>query len=136
MDALIDTNIILDTVQKREPFSSDAKKILALCIKNEISGFVTAHSLCDIFYIFRKDMTVTQRLSLIGNLCKYLTVISERQNDFELISENPETKDLEDRLQMICAKNRRLDYIITRNVKDFALSPVPTVTPTDFLALR
>ena len=68
MVLLIDTNIILDTVQEREPFCSDAKQILAYCIRNTISGFVSAHSLCDIFYILRKDMSVSERLSLIGRL--------------------------------------------------------------------
>ena len=135
MDVLIDTNIILDTVQQREPFCSDAKKILECCIRNNISGFVTAHSLCDIFYILRKDMAVPQRLSLIGNLCKYLTVISEHQNDFETISEELGTKDLEDSLQMICAKNYQLDYIVTRNIKDFENSEVKVIEPKLFLNL-
>ena len=48
-NVLIDSNIILDVVQEREPFKSLAKEILSLCIKGKINGFVTAHSLCDIF---------------------------------------------------------------------------------------
>ena len=56
---------------------------------------------------------------LIANLCKYVTVISEKQDDFEVVSKNPETKDLEDSLQMVCAENACLDYIVTRNIKDF-----------------
>lgn len=133
LEILIDSNIILDLVQEREPFKSLAKKIIALCIKREINGYVTAHSLCDIFYILRKDKTVHERLSLISNICKYLTVISERQTDFEIIAENTETKDLEDSLQMICAENANLDYIVTRNVKDFEKSRIPAVEPEDFL---
>ena len=132
-DILIDSNIILDVVQEREPFKSLAKQIIALCIKKEINGFVTAHSLCDIFYILRKDKTVHERLSLISNICKYVTVISERQTDFEAITENPETKDLEDSLQMICAENANLDYIVTRNVKDFEKSRIPAIEPEEFL---
>ncbi len=118
-DILIDSNIILDVVQEREPFCSNAKKILSLCIAKNINGFVTAHSLCDIFYILRKDKTLEERLLMIANLCKYVTVISEKQDDFEVVSKNPETKDLEDSLQMVCAENACLDYIVTRNIKDF-----------------
>ena len=62
-------------------------------------------------------------------------VISERQTDSEDIAENPETKDLEDSLQMVCAKNASLDYIVTRNVKDFEKSEIPAIEPVDFLNL-
>ena len=80
-DILIDTNIVIDTIQERQPFSSNSKAILALCIENKITGYITSHSLCDIFYILRKDKTVPERLSIINHLCKYLTVISEFQAD-------------------------------------------------------
>lgn len=133
MDVLIDTNVVLDVLQSREPFSKDSKKILALCIQAKLNGFMTAHSLCDIFYILRKDLNVAERLSLINRLCKYMTIISEHQSDFEAVSKNPLTKDLEDGLQMESAKNHSLNYIITRNVKDFANSTVSALTPSDFL---
>ena len=133
MDVLIDTNLILDVVQDRQPHSAPAKEILSRCIKKEINGFVTAHSLCDIFYILRKDLSREQRLSLVGNLCKYLAVLSETQEDFETLALNPDTKDLEDALQMRCAEKHNLDLILTRNIKDFASSTVPAQTPQNFL---
>ena len=133
MDALIDTNLILDVVQDRQQFSIAAKEILSRCVKREINGFVTAHSLCDIFYILRKDLSTEQRLSLIGNLYKYLAVLSETQEDFEMLSSNRNTKDLEDALQMRCAEKNNLDLILTRNIKDFSASSVLAQTPQDFL---
>lgn len=133
MDVLIDTNLILDVVQDRQPHSAPAKEILSRCIKKEINGFVTAHSLCDIFYILRKDLSTELRLSLISNLCKYLSVLSETQEDFETLSSNPDTKDLEDALQIRCAERNSLDLILTRNIKDFSASQVPAQTPQDFL---
>lgn len=135
MRVLIDSNIIVDVVQERKPFCLLSKEIIARCIKSEIEGYVSAHSLCDIFYILRKDKTIAERLSLISNLCKYLNVISEKKDDFEVLANNPETKDLEDGLQMQCAKTYSLDYIITRNVKDFEKSEVPAIEPFDFLVL-
>ena len=68
MDVLIDSNIVIDVVQEREPFCSLSKDIIGRCIKSEISGFLSSHSLCDIFYILRKDKSVQERLSLIANL--------------------------------------------------------------------
>ena len=133
INILIDSNIILDVVQEREPFTSNAKNILSQCITRRINGFVTAHSLCDIFYILRKDKTLAERLSLIGTLCKYVTVLSERQSDFEDIANNPETRDLEDSLQMVCAENYAIDYIVTRNTKDFSASKIPAIEPDTFI---
>ena len=133
INILIDSNIILDVVQEREPFTSNAKNILSQCITRRINGFVTAHSLCDIFYILRKDKTLAERLSLIGTLCKYVTVLSERQSDFEDIANNPETRDLEDSLQMVCAENYALDYIVTRNTKDLSASKIPAIEPDTFI---
>lgn len=133
INILIDSNIILDVVQEREPFTSNAKNILSQCITRRINGFVTTHSLCDIFYILRKDKTLAERLSLIGTLCKYVTVLSERQSDFEDIANNPETRDLEDSLQMVCAENYALDYIVTRNTKDFSASKIPAIEPDTFI---
>ena len=135
MDVLIDSNIIVDVIQEREPFCSYSKSIIAMCIKDEITGYVSAHSLCDLFYILRKDKTVSERLALIANLCKYMNVISEKQDNFEVLSANPATKDLEDGLQMLCAKNYNLDYIISRNIKDFDSSYVPAIEPSDFVKL-
>ena len=86
MDILIDSNVIIDVLQEREPFCFEAKKVIALCIEKKVNGFVTAHSLCDIFYILRKDKSVKERLSLISNLCKYVTVLSEKQDDFEVLA--------------------------------------------------
>ena len=80
-------------------------------------------------------MSVSERLSLIGRLCKYLTVISEQHNDFEAIAGDKGTKDLEDSLQMVCAKNYQLKYIVTRNIKDFENAEVTAIEPKEFLGL-
>ena len=53
--ALIDTNIILDIALKRRPFFDASAKIFDLIDKNLLSGFVTATTITDIYYIFRKE---------------------------------------------------------------------------------
>jgi predicted nucleic acid-binding protein len=41
--------------------------------------------------------------------------------------------DLEDCLQVECAKAVGADFIITRDIHDFANSPIPALLPEDFL---
>ena len=134
MNLLIDTNVILDMVQRREPFCANSKEIIARCIKQEHQGFVSAHSLCDIYYILRKDLSIPQRLKLVEMFCQFFTVIPEKSNDFIAVVQNPNTDDLEDGLQIQCAAKCDLDYIVTRNIDDFKNSSVPAILPSDFLA--
>jgi predicted nucleic acid-binding protein len=134
MNLLIDSNVILDMVQHREPFFRESKEIIAECIRQSHFGFVTAHSLCDIYYILRKDMSAEQRLKLVNMFCQFFTVIPETASDFTAVTENPNTDDLEDGLQQQCATRLNLDYIVTRNIDDFRTSAVPAIEPGQFLS--
>ena len=134
MNLLIDSNVILDMVQHREPFFLESKEIIAECIRQSHLGFVTAHSLCDIYYILRKDMSAEQRLKLVNMFCQFFTVIPETASDFAAVTENPDTEDLEDGLQQQCAARLNLDYIVTRNIDDFGTSTVPAIEPGQFLS--
>lgn len=134
MKILIDTNIILDLIQSREPFSENASKIINSCVKKENEGYISAHSLSDIFFILRKDKTVEERKALILNLCSFFIVIPEDKNFYTAVCQNNDWNDLEDGLQMKCADFEKLDYIVTRDAgKGFNNSPVKVISAEDFL---
>lgn len=133
MKILIDTNIILDLIQSREPFSENASKIINSCVKKENEGYISAHSLYDIFFILRKDKTVEERKALILNLCSFFIVIPEDKNFYTAVCQNNDWNDLEDGLQMKCADFEKLDYIVTRDAgKGFNNSPVKVISAEDF----
>ena len=133
MKILIDTNIILDLIQSREPFSENASKIINSCVKKENEGYISAHSLSDIFFILRKDKTVEERKALILNLCSFFIVIPEDKNFYTAVCQNNDWNDLEDGLQMKCADFENLDYIVTRDAgKGFNNSPVKVISAEDF----
>lgn len=134
MKILIDTNIILDLIQSREPFSENASKIINSCVKKENEGYISAHSLSDIFFILRKDKTVEERKALILNLCIFFIVIPEDKNFYTAVCQNNDWNDLEDGLQMKCADFEKLDYIVTRDAgKGFNNSPVKVISAEEFL---
>lgn len=137
MRILIDTNIILDLVQKREPYSENASKIINSCVKLENLGYISAHSLSDLFFILRKYKSVAERKALVLHLCKYFKIVSENKDFFVSICNNYDWNDLEDGLQMKCAENEKLDYIITRDEKNgFKNSPVKIISPEEFLKIK
>lgn len=133
MVVLIDTNVLLDFLQGREPYFSNADRIIKLCADQKIHGFMAAHSISNMFYILRKDMSVEVRREVLLNLCDILAI--EGINSVKVIDalKNDAFVDLEDCLQSGCAKNVKADYIVTRNIKDFEVSEVPAILPENFL---
>ena len=73
MKILIDTNILIDYILERQPFTASAEKIIVLCKDKKIDGCIAAHSIMKIFYILRKEMTIEER----KNFLYYLSQITE-----------------------------------------------------------
>ena len=75
MRALLDTNILIDYISIRSPFTDDAQAVLKLCMEEQINGCIAAHSVMNVFYILRKEFTVDERKSTLADLCRLLTVV-------------------------------------------------------------
>ena len=133
MELLIDTNIVLDVLQRREPWFKDSYRIFESCIKGFHKGYVSAHSLSDLFFILRKSHSLEARKNAVKLLCTYFQVIAEDGTAYLSVIQNPVFSDLEDGLQIHCAEQYNLDYIITRNIKDFSASQVKAIEPAEFL---
>ncbi|WP_461245794.1 PIN domain-containing protein [Treponema sp. R6D11] len=108
---------------------SNADKVLDLCFQQKCNGYIAAHSVTNIFYILRKRFSVSERKKILLELCEFIEVagIQRKQIIDALVNENFD--DLEDRLQVECAKMVNADYIITRNIPDFSTSPIPAILP-------
>jgi hypothetical protein len=125
----------LDALLGRIPHFDNADNILKLCATKKIQGYIAAHSITNMFYILRKDMSETDRRDVLLKLCKILYI--EGVDSAKIINslENTNFSDLEDCVQAECAKSISAEYIITRNVGDFKLSDIPAITPIEFLGL-
>lgn len=135
MKALLDTNIILDVILKRQPFFEDSYRVMRLCSSKKYEGILAAHTITNAFYILRKHFSSSETRNAILYL---LTVFKVNSIDIEKISRallNEDFKDFEDCLQVECAAAVDADYIITRDAKDFAESKIPCVTPAEFCNL-
>ena len=132
---LIDTNIVLDWLMCRKPFQEHARFIMEKCLFGDLDGYLTAHSISDLFYILRKDFDVNKRKKLLLLLCDNMKVIIEDKDTIRTVLMNEKWTDLEDGLQMQCALREELDYIVTRNIKDFQNSSVMPVLPEQLIAL-
>ena len=132
---LIDTNVLIDYLLEREPFFEDAKEVILSCADGKVKGCIAAHSISNMFFILRKDYSAKERREVLSNLCSIFDV--EGIDKAKLLAglSNEDFSDFEDCLQMECAKSYGADYIVTRNVSDYATSEVNAIMPKDYLEL-
>lgn len=133
MLVLIDTNVILDMLEKREPFYESSNDVLLLCASKKIKGCIALHSISNIFYILRKNYSAENRKRLLLGILKFLQVANASHENVRHALERNDFPDFEDCLQDECATQNHADYIITRNIDDFSSSNIPAITPLDFL---
>lgn len=135
MTVLIDTNILLDWIMKREPFFTDSNKIISMCIEYEIYGYLAAHSLTNAYFIMRKLYSDQERRDFLINACTFLSIVEVDEAKIITALGNYAFKDFEDCLQAECALACRADFIVTRNVEDFAGGKVKAITPEELIKL-
>ena len=133
MVVLVDTNIIIDALANREPYADNAKKILEKCAAREVTRILAAHSIPNMFYIFRKNFSQDERRFLLKNLCNIFKISDLNAKKILAALENEKFVDFEDCLQEECAVESMADYIVTRNPADFANSRVKVILPEEFL---
>lgn len=129
---MIDLNIILDVLQRRDPFYKSSAALLAAAETGRIQGYIAAHSVTTLFYLRQKSKSSAQARAAITNLLQFLHIAAIDQTTIEQ-SLNLELRDFEDAVQMMSAVQCRADYLITRNVKDYEPALLPVIQPVDFL---
>jgi len=132
---LIDTNIALDLLLDRKPFEIDAMHIFAMAEANNIELYLSCDAISTISYLITKNkdtQTARQAIALMLDYVK-LAPINEA---VVFIALTLDFEDIEDSLVAAAADACGAQAIITRNSKDFKTSPIPAVSPKEFLALR
>ena len=133
MRVLIDTNVILDILQKREPFFTDSYQALRRALENDAECLISASAATDIFYVLRKSLgSAQQAKEHIDQLAQVVSFADVQGMDIHtaLMRAMP---DFEDAVVDAVAERSGASYILTRNIKDFTGSVVPAILPADFL---
>jgi predicted nucleic acid-binding protein len=131
----IDTNIIVDLLADRQPFSRYAIEIFSMAETKKIKIFASSHSLATTHYLLKKYLDEKALREVLLNLLDYLTIIPV---DVDILKRGllSNHKDFEDAIQILCAYSiKTLDCIVTRNIKDFRNSEIQALTP-DELCLK
>jgi len=107
--------------------------VLRLCVQQKCSGYIAGHTITNIFYILRKQFSASERKDLLLKLCEFIEVAGIQKKEVIDALTNEDFDDLEDRLQVECAKTVNADYIITRDIIDFSASPIPAILPEELV---
>ncbi len=135
MTILLDTNVILDILQRREPFFADSYQVLRKALESDMECLLSANAATDIFYVLRKALKSSEQAKEhIEQLSQLVTFADVQGLDIHaaLTRSMP---DFEDAVVDAVAERNDASYIVTRNIKDFVGSSVRAVTPTDFLQI-
>lgn len=119
MKLLIDTNVVLDVLLRREPFSKTAAEVLNLTQRDDVREYVSASAITDIYYIANKQMKDRDAVrDLLKRLLMVVSVaaVSEREIQNAL---NLAWGDFEDSVQYSVALLNEMDGIVTRNPSDY-----------------
>jgi len=134
LSILIDLNILLDVLQKREPFYAASAGLLAAVETGQVQGFLAAHSITTLFYLLQKGKSSADARAVITNLLQFIKIIPITQSTIEQAL-NLDYQDFEDAVQMISAVQNKVDYLITRNIKDYQPPLLPVMKPSDLLSI-
>jgi predicted nucleic acid-binding protein len=125
---LVDTNIVLDFLLQREPFSQDAELLFQAIDSGQVVGYVTATTLTDIFYISRKHtLSIEQARQAVSETLTVMVICPVNRAVLESAFKSG-LADFEDAVQIFCAVEQGLDAILTRDAKGFLSSSIPVVS--------
>ena len=135
MRILIDTCIIIDALQNREPFAEDAKTLFLAVANRHCSGFITAKSITDIYYLLhRYTHSDKNTRGILNTLFRLFDILDTTGGDCRK-AVSADTADYEDAIMIETAIRSGMDCIVTRNLKDYSKASIPVYHPVDFIKL-
>ena len=133
---LIDTNIVIDLLSKREKFYNEAADLFSRADKNELELTISSLTFANTNYILTKLKSAKEAREILRKFKVLVELLSLDDKITELALSDDNFPDFEDGLQYYSAIENRIDVIITRNKKDFKNSKIPVLTAKEFLARK
>lgn len=129
---LVDTNIVLDLLSKREEFYQEAQELFTLSDHSEVLLYVSALTIANTHYILAKHhkLDTARKILIKFKVLVEVLPMDDKILELALVSD---FKDFEDAIQYHSALENEVDVIITRNKKDFKSSTIPVLTAKEYL---
>ncbi len=132
MKILLDTNVILDVWLAREPFWRDSARLLAKVERGEVEGILSPTTVTTLHYLGKKQLGEKKARELVKSLVRICAVGLISEQTFNRTIETKIT-DFEDAVLATLARDEGVDYIATRNCRDFRRSLIPAKEPAELV---
>jgi predicted nucleic acid-binding protein len=133
LKVFLDSDIILDVLLEREEFYQPSAKILDLGVQKKMSLFTSSISITNIGYILRKELKSSKKaMEYIKNLMEIIKILAVTE-DVILKALKTDFNDFEDSIQYIVAKMNNVDFLVTRNTKDYRKAKIQVLDSISFL---
>ena len=133
MRILIDTCIIIDALQNREPWGKSAQELFLLAANRKFDGFISAKSVTDIYYLtHRVTHSDKDTRDILSRLFKLFDIADTAGTDCKYALSS-EVSDYEDAVMIETAIRTQMDGIVTRNAKDYSKSIIPVLSPEELI---
>jgi len=139
MKVLVDSNVVLNKMLKQPDFFAGSNAIFTLAEIGQIAnqrfdGYISASAVTDIYYIAKKRLGKTAAHEAIKKMLHIFRPATVTDNNIYQALDL-EWDDFEDSVQYVVGESLAVDYIITRNTKDFVSGSIPAVTPEQFIEI-
>lgn len=133
MNIFVDTNVLLDVLAERRPFYADSARVWTLAETGRATGFISALSVPNLFYILAREAGRRRARAIVGMLRDVFTLAAL---DEQIINQaaDADMRDFEDAIQFFSALRVGARVLVTRNAKDFPAGELPVQTPAELLA--
>ena len=129
----VDTNIVIDLLSRREPFFEEAATLFSLADKKQVELSISSLTIANTSYTLLRQMDSSKTKSILRKLKLILEILPLDDKVVGLALNDDTFTDFEDGLQYFTAIENQQEVIISRNLKDFKNSIIPTMTAKQFI---
>lgn len=132
MKILVDANVLLDVALDRGEFVRESKEVVAWCQETAGSAMMAWHTVSNVYYVLRGARNDSFARRFISDMLRFGDIAG---GDAEAVRRalTLALSDFEDALQVAAAMSAQAQWIVTRNAADYRGSPLPAITPRDFI---
>ena len=131
---LVDTNVVIDLLAKREEFYNEAAELFSRADRKELELTISALTFANTNYILTRLKSAKEAKEILRKFKVLVELLALNNKITDLALSDNDFPDFEDGLQYYSAIENQIDVIITRNKRDFKNSKIPVLTAKEFLA--
>ena len=131
-NVFVDTNIVIDLLQKRDEFYKEAQELFTLADRKKVKLYISPLTFANTYYILSRFYSSDEAKKILSKFKVLVEVLPTTDKIIELALAS-DFKDFEDAIQFYTALESSLEAIITRNKKDFKNNLIPVFSAKEYL---